>query len=118
MEAKSRIDAALIAAVVGIVTANAALAEDAKTTSTTAKTTTASDKKDGKAAAKTTTKAETTKSDGTTKTVKATEKTTKKTGKESACGKGSCGTDEKGAKAASDAHAKVEVKTTTKTEKK
>jgi len=121
MEAKTRFDAALIAAVVSLVTANAAMAADkevTKSATTTDKTTTVSDKKDSvttKVKEKTTTK-----EDGKAPktTVKATEKTTKKAGKESACGKGSCGTDEKGAKAASEAHSKTEVKKETKVEKK
>jgi len=121
MEAKTRFDAALIAAVVSLVATNAAIAADkevTKASTTTEKTTTATDKKDT-----TTTKVKektTTKEDGKAAktTVKATEKTTKKAGKESACGKGSCGTDEKGAKAASESHSKTEVKKETRVEKK
>lgn len=118
MEKKNRIDAALIAAVVSLVAAGPALAETkevSKSSTTTEKSTKVTDKKDSTT---TSTKVKTTtKEDGKepVTAVKATEKTTKKSGKESACGKGSCGTDEKGAKAASDAHKKVETTTTTKT---
>lgn len=48
-------------------------------------------------------------------------KDSKSAGKDSACGKGSCGTDESGAKAATDKHAKKSTKaakSTPKTERK
>jgi len=121
MEKKSKVDAALIAAVVSLIAVSPVLAADkevSKSETTTEKTTKVSDKKDSTT---TNTKVKTTtKEDGKAPvtTVKATEKTTKKSGKESACGKGSCGTDEKGAKAASEAHSKTETTTKTKTEKK